>query len=60
MDTGGDLRRAELLASEGIEKSKEAENKILGNYLLADLLNRLGRPREAQQYLYRAEQLRKS
>jgi arylsulfatase A-like enzyme/Tfp pilus assembly protein PilF len=60
MDTGGDLQRAEQLASEGIEKSKETENKILGNYLLADLLNRLGRQREAQQHLHRAEQLRRS
>ena len=60
MDTGGDLNRAEQLAADGIEKSKETENKILGNYLLADLLNRLGRAREAQQHLQRAEQLRRS
>jgi arylsulfatase A-like enzyme/tetratricopeptide (TPR) repeat protein len=60
MDTGGDLKKAEVLAAEGIEKVKETENKILGNYLLADLLNRLGRPREAEQHLQRAEQLRRS
>jgi tetratricopeptide (TPR) repeat protein len=60
MDTGGDLNKAQQLASEGIEKSKETENKILGNYLLADLLNRLGRPRDAQQYFLRAENLRRS
>ncbi len=60
MDTQGDLRKAEQLAEEGIEKSKETENQILGNYLLADLLNRLGRPREAKHHFQRAEQLRRS
>ena len=44
MDTQGDLQKAAQLAEQGIEKSKEQENQILGNYLLADLLNRLGHP----------------
>ena len=60
MDTQGDLQKAAQLAEQGIEKSKEQENQILGNYLLADLLNRLGHPREAEHHLQRAEQLRRN
>ncbi len=60
MDTQGDLQKAAQLAEEGIEKSKEQENQILGNYLLADLLNRLGHPREAERHLQKAEQLRRN
>jgi arylsulfatase A-like enzyme/Tfp pilus assembly protein PilF len=60
MDTQGDLQKAAQLAEQGIEKSKEQENKILGNYLLADLFNRLGHPREAEQHLQKAEQLRRN
>jgi uncharacterized protein HemY len=60
MDTQGDLQKAAQLAEQGIEKSKEQENQILGNYLLADLFNRLGHPRQAQQHLQKAEQLRRS
>jgi len=60
MDTQGDLQKAAQLAEQGIEKSKEQENQILGNYLLADLFNRLGHPREAEQHFQKAEQLRRT
>jgi tetratricopeptide (TPR) repeat protein len=60
MDTQGDLQRAAQLAEQGVEKSKEQENQILGNYLLADLMNRLGHPREAERHLQKAEKLRRN
>jgi arylsulfatase A-like enzyme/Flp pilus assembly protein TadD len=49
MDTGGDLARAEKLAREGIALDREHEDGPLGYYVLADLLNRTGRPAEARE-----------
>jgi arylsulfatase A-like enzyme/Tfp pilus assembly protein PilF len=48
MDTGGDLGRAEELVRTGIEKDPEHNQGPLGYYVLADILNRLGRPAEAK------------
>jgi arylsulfatase A-like enzyme/Flp pilus assembly protein TadD len=48
MDTGGDLARAEELARKSIELDPKHEDGPLGYYVLADLLNRTGRPAEAQ------------
>jgi arylsulfatase A-like enzyme/Tfp pilus assembly protein PilF len=48
MDRGGDLERAEELVRRGIELDPEHEEGPLGYYVLADLLNRTGRPAEAR------------
>ena len=48
MDTGGDLARAEELVREGLELDPKHEEGPLGYYVLADLLNRTGRPAEAR------------
>ena len=48
MDTGGDLARAEELVRKGLELDPDHEEGPLGYYVLADLLNRTGRPAEAQ------------
>ena len=53
MDTGGDLARAEKLAREGIALDAEHEDGPLGYYVLADLLNRTGRPAEAREAMTR-------
>jgi arylsulfatase A-like enzyme/Tfp pilus assembly protein PilF len=49
MDRGGDLERAEELVRRGIELDPDHEEGPLGYYVLADLLNRTGRPAEARQ-----------
>jgi len=49
MDRGGDLARAERLAREGLERDPEHRAGPLGYYVLADILNRTGRGREAMQ-----------
>jgi arylsulfatase A-like enzyme/Flp pilus assembly protein TadD len=49
MDAGGDLVRAEKLVREGLELDPEHEEGPLGYYVLADLLNRAGRPAEARE-----------
>jgi arylsulfatase A-like enzyme/Flp pilus assembly protein TadD len=49
MDRGGDLTRAEELVRKGIELDPEHEEGPLGHYILADLLNRTGRPFDARQ-----------
>jgi predicted Zn-dependent protease len=49
MDTGGDLARAEQLVRKGIELDREHAEGPLGYYVLADLLNRTGRPAEARE-----------
>jgi arylsulfatase A-like enzyme/Tfp pilus assembly protein PilF len=51
MDTGGDLARAEELTRQGLARDKEHVAGPLGYYLLADLLNRKGRPQEASEAL---------
>ena len=47
MERGGDLARAEELTRTGLEKDPEHRAGPLGYYLLADILNRTGRHREA-------------
>ena len=54
MDRGGDLARAEALAREGLSRDLEHVAGPLGFFLLADLMNRAGRPREAQEALAQA------
>ena len=49
MDRGGDLARAEELVRKGIEQDPDHEQGPLGYYVLADILNRLGRPAEARE-----------
>jgi arylsulfatase A-like enzyme/Tfp pilus assembly protein PilF len=57
MDTGGDLARAEELTREGLARDERHVAGPLGYFLLADLLNRRGRPREADDALRRAREL---
>jgi arylsulfatase A-like enzyme/Tfp pilus assembly protein PilF len=57
MDGGGDLSKAKELTIKGLEKSKEKENLVFGNFLMTDLLNRMGQAREADIYLRRAREL---
>ncbi len=47
LDRGGDLERAEQLVRSGLERDDEDRAGPLGYYLLADILNRLGRTGEA-------------
>jgi tetratricopeptide (TPR) repeat protein len=47
MDRGGDLGRAEELVRTGIDKDPEHEEGPLGYFVLADILNRMGRAAEA-------------
>jgi arylsulfatase A-like enzyme/Tfp pilus assembly protein PilF len=49
MDRGGDLARAEELVRRGIENDPDHEEGPLGYYVLADILNRTGRAREARE-----------
>jgi len=48
MDRGGDLARAEELVRLGIEEDPEHEEGPLGYFVLADILNRMGRSAEAR------------
>lgn len=57
MDRGSDLRRAEELTRQGIERDPELASGPLGYYLLADLLNRQGRRLEAQQAAQRGREI---
>jgi tetratricopeptide (TPR) repeat protein len=57
MDTGGDLGRAEELVRKGIELDPEHEEGPLGYYVLADLLNRTGRPAEAREAVATGRQI---
>jgi arylsulfatase A-like enzyme/predicted Zn-dependent protease len=54
MDTGGDLGRAERLTRDGLARDRDHVVGPLGYYLLADLLHRAGRGREAAEALGRA------
>lgn len=47
MDRGDDLARAEELARAGLARDPEGHAGPLGHYILADILNRAGRPAEA-------------
>lgn len=49
MDRGEDLARAEALVREGLAKDASHRAGPLGYYVLADILNRTGRGREAAQ-----------
>ncbi len=49
MDRGGDLERAERLVRTGIEKDPDHSEGPLGYYVLADILNRMGRTAEARE-----------
>jgi arylsulfatase A-like enzyme/Tfp pilus assembly protein PilF len=49
MDTGGELARAEAIARAALERDADHRAGPLGYYVLADILNRQGRGREAQQ-----------
>ena len=51
MDRDDDLGRAEELARRGIDKDPEGHAGPLGYFVLADLLNRTGRPAQAQEAL---------
>jgi cytochrome c-type biogenesis protein CcmH/NrfG len=57
MDQGVDLHRAEELTRQGLARDPEHRNGPLGYFLLADILNRRGRPDEAQQALAEARRL---
>ena len=57
MDTGGDLTRAEALTRQGLARDDEHVAGPLGYYLLADLLNRRGRPQEASEALRRGREI---
>jgi arylsulfatase A-like enzyme/Tfp pilus assembly protein PilF len=55
MDRGLDLDRAVQLARQGLAKDSDHVAGPLGYYILADLLNRLGRSREAQEAVRRGQ-----
>jgi len=57
MDQGDDLARAEDLTRQGLAADPEHRSGPLGYFLLADILNRTGRPREANQALAEAQQI---
>jgi tetratricopeptide (TPR) repeat protein len=48
MDSGGDLARAETLVRRGLALDPSHRDGPLGYYVLADLLNRTGRPEEGR------------
>ena len=60
MDEGRDLARAEELAREGIFRDVDQQGGPLGYFVLADLLNRRGRPGEAQEALAKGRALQGS
>ena len=57
MDTGGDLARAEELARKGIELDREHAEGPLGYFVLADVLNRTGRPAEAREAVAKGREI---
>jgi tetratricopeptide (TPR) repeat protein len=57
MDQGGDLARAEALTRQGLAADPEHRSGPLGYFLLADILNRTGRPSEANQALAEAQRI---
>jgi arylsulfatase A-like enzyme/Tfp pilus assembly protein PilF len=54
LDTGGDIQQAKAFAEKGIAKLQEKSQLPFGHYLLADIYNRLGKPREAMQHVQQA------
>ncbi len=57
MDRGGDLQRAEALTRQALALDEENRSGPLGYYVLADILNRLGRRDEARQAAERGRQI---
>ena len=57
MDQGGDLSRAEEITRQGLAADTEHRSGPLGYFLLADILNRTGRPREANQALEEGQRI---
>ena len=55
MDRGDDLLKAKELAESGLTKTLEESQRPFAHYLLADIYNRLGRPREAAVQLQQAK-----
>jgi tetratricopeptide (TPR) repeat protein len=59
MDTNRDLNQAEDLAQKGLNLRPDQTTTVLAHFVLADIYSRLGRQRESQQHLLKAQQLRK-
>ncbi len=57
MDRGADLERAEELVRAGLDQDPEGEAGPLGYFVLADILNRQGRPDEAVDAVERGRRL---
>ena len=57
MDHGRDLKEAETFARRGLEGEPTGRDGALGYFVLADILNRLGRPAEERQALARGQEL---
>ena len=60
MDTGRDLRKAEELAQRGLKLEPEKRAEILGHFVLADIYNRMGRPRDSQRHVSMAKELQRN
>jgi len=57
MDAGADLAEAESIARKGLDLEPTGRDGALGYFVLADILNRLGRPAEERQALARGQEL---
>lgn len=57
MDDGRDLEEAETFVRRGLESEPEGRDGALGYFVLADILNRLGRAAEERQALARGQEL---
>lgn len=57
MDHGRDLEEAETFVRRGLESEPEGRDGALGYFVLADILNRLGRAAEERQALARGQEL---
>ncbi len=57
MDNGRDLDEAETFVRRGLEGEPAGRDGALGYFVLADILNRLGRPAEERQALARGQAL---
>jgi tetratricopeptide (TPR) repeat protein len=57
MDRGGDLAGAEEITRQALAKDPEHRAGPLGYFLLADILNRQGRPKEAHQAVAEARKI---
>lgn len=56
MDSGGDLAEAEQLARDGLQREGDPRFAPFGWYVLADILNRTGRPAEAREAARRGQE----